>query len=137
MAGEEGVGARPCGPLGAPSSLQPFAPQLDDMLAMPARLPNLPRAAVVCHVTDEFGREAIVLPAQRLVAVGATPLVDRCQRTGQTVLCRRLPHPVLAFPRLPPRVGEAEEVEPWFAASRLRAATPLRPEVDEARLVGM
>src|ERR1043166_1521129 len=95
MAGEEGVEARPCEPLGARSSLQPFAPQLDDLLAMPAHLPNVPRAAVVCHVTDEFGREAIVLPAQRLGAVGATPLVDRCQRTGQTVLRRRLPPPVL------------------------------------------
>src|SRR5215471_719227 len=137
MAGEECVEACPCEPLGARSPFQPFAPQLDNLLAVPAHLPDVPRAAVVGHVTDEFRREAIVLPAQRLVAIGTTPLVDCCQRAGQAVLRRRLSHHVLASARLPPRVGEAEEVERWFAASRLRAATPPWPEVDEARLVGM
>src|SRR3981189_3780533 len=134
---QECVEARPCEPLGPRSPFQPLSPQLGDLLPIPVHLPDVPRAAVVRHVTDKLRRQAGVLPEQRPVAVVPAPIVDSCQRAGKAVLRRRLPHHVLALLRLHPRVGEAEKVERWFLAAWLRATATLWPEVEEAGLVGM
>src|SRR5438046_1915519 len=65
------------------------------------------------------------------------PVVDRYQCAREPALGRPLPHHVLTLPRLPPYVSEAEEVERWLLAVRMRATFSLRAEVDEARLVRM
>src|SRR3979411_2911958 len=132
---QECVEARPCEPHGPRSPFQPLSPQLGDLLPIPVHLPDVPRAAVVAHVTAQLQSQAGVLREQRPVAVVPTPVVDSCQRAGKAVLRRRLPHHVLALLRLHPRVGEAEKVERWFLAAWLRATATLWPEVDEARLV--
>jgi hypothetical protein len=73
-----------------------------------------------------------------LMPVDPTPSRNRRQRAGVTVLCRHLPHHILACPRLAPDVGEAEEGE--RGTIRLRMVSPIWSvvaEIDEARLVGM
>src|ERR1051326_5622948 len=50
---EERVEARPREPLGPCAPFQPFPPQLDDLLTISAHLPNVPRATIVGHMTDE------------------------------------------------------------------------------------
>src|SRR5437016_2210301 len=134
VAEQEHVEASPCEPLGARSPLKPFPPQLDDLLAIPAHLPDVPRAAVVGRVADELGSQASMLPKQRPMAVIPTPVVECSQRASKAVLRRRLSHHVLTPPRLHPGVGEAEEVERWSLAAWLPATTALRTEADEARL---
>src|SRR5712691_2591955 len=137
MAYEECVEACPCEPLGPRSPFQPLPPQLGDLLPIPVHLPDVPRAAVVGHMADELRSQAGVLPGQRPVAVVPTPVVDSCQRPSKAVLRRRLSHHVLTLLRFHPSMGEAEKVERWLLAARLRATAPLWAEVDEARLVGM
>ena len=66
------------------------------------------------------------------------PRGHRCQRAGVTLLCRYLPHNVLAPPRLSPYVAEAEKGE--RGTIRFRVVPPIwsvAAEIDEARLVGM
>src|SRR6202051_4692512 len=78
------------------------------------------------------------LVRDRLMPVAPTPVRNRRQRAGVTVLCRYLPHHILACPRLAPDVGEAEEGE--RGTIRLRMVSPIWSfvaEIDEARLVGM
>ena len=70
--------------------------------------------------------------------VDPTPGRDRCQRSGVAVLCRYLPHHILACPRPAPYVGEAKEGE--RGTIRLRMVSPIwsvAAEIDEARLVRM
>jgi hypothetical protein len=88
-------------------------------------------------MTDEYRRQPGALFACESMPVGPAPILDRGQRAGKTALGRHLPHHVLAFPRLSPRVGEAEEVERLCLAVWGRPAMTLRAEVDEARLVRM
>ena len=88
-------------------------------------------------MTGEYRRQPGALFACGPMPVGPAPILDRGQRAGKTVLGRHLPHHVLAFPRLSPRVGEAEEVERLCLAVWGRPAMTLRAEVDEARLVRM
>ena len=88
-------------------------------------------------MTDEYRRQPGALFACEPMPVGPAPILDRGQRAGKTALGRHLPHHVLAFPRLSPRVGEAEEVERLCLAVWGRPAMTLRAEVDEARLVRM
>src|SRR5258707_11348981 len=79
-----------------------------------------------------------VLVRNGLMPVVPTPGRHRRQRAGVTVLCRDLPHHILACPRLAPDVGEAEEAERGII--RLRMMCPIWSvvaEIDEARLVGM
>ena len=70
--------------------------------------------------------------------VDPTPGRNRRQRSGVTVLCRYLPHHILACPRLAPYVGEAKEGE--RGTIRCRMISPIWSvvaEIDEARLVRM
>ena len=72
------------------------------------------------------------------MSVVPAPVGNRRQRAGVTLLCRYLPHDVLAPPRLSPHVGEAEEGE--RCPIRFRIVLPIgsfAAEIDEARLVGM
>jgi hypothetical protein len=48
--------------------------------------------------------------------IDPTPSRHRRQRSGVTVLCRYLPHHILASPRLAPDVGEAEDLGPFLRA---------------------
>src|ERR1700730_869433 len=52
-----------------------------------------------------------LLIRDRLMPVAPTPGRNRRQCAGVTVLCRYLPHHILARPRLAPDVGKAEEGE--------------------------
>src|SRR5580692_5192392 len=52
-----------------------------------------------------------MLLGDRQMSVCPTPVADRRQRAGVTLLCRYLPHHVLTLPRLSPNVAEAEEGE--------------------------
>src|SRR5215471_16390102 len=79
-----------------------------------------------------------VLVRDGLMPVEPTPSRHRRQRSRVAVLCRYLPHHILACPRLAPDVGEAEEGE--RGTIRLRLVSPIWSvvaEIDEARLVGM
>ena len=65
-----------------------------------------------------------------------TPVTDRRQRAGVTLICRYLPHHVLTLPRLAPYVAEAEKGERCPIRVRVvLAAWSVAAEVDEARLV--
>src|SRR6204780_3482891 len=78
------------------------------------------------------------LVGDRLMPVARTPVRNRRQRAGVTVLCRYLPHHILACPRLAPDVGEAEEGE--RGTIRLRMVSPIWSvvaEIDEGGLAGM
>src|SRR6266436_10016075 len=97
----------------------------------------VPRDPIVGIVTIDYRRQPRVLFACRPMPVGPAPFLDRGQRAGKSTFGRRLPHHVLALPRLSPRVGEAEEVERLRLAVWRRPAMTLRAEVDEARLVRM
>src|SRR5579883_3385021 len=124
--------------LRARPAFQPFPPGLCDLSGVVAQLQHVPRDAVVGVVTHDLHREPRVLAAQRLMPVFPTPVTDRNQRPCEPALRRPLPNHILAARlRFPPRVGEAEEVERWPLAIRVRAALRLGPEVDEARFVGV
>src|ERR1700680_4130463 len=70
-----------------------------------------------------------VLVTDRLMPVVPTPIRHRRQCAGVAVLCRYLPHHILARPRLAPNVGEAEEGE--RGTIRLRMVSPIWPVVAE------
>ena len=53
-----------------------------------------------------------VLVGDGLMPVDPTPRRNRRQRSGVTILCRYLPHHILARPRLAPDVGEASADPP-------------------------
>src|SRR5450631_3581873 len=79
-----------------------------------------------------------VLVGDGQMPVAPTPIRNRRQRSGVTVLSRYLSHHILACPRLTPDVGEAEEGE--RGTIRLRMVSPIWSvvaEIDEARLIGM
>src|SRR5215471_10090058 len=79
-----------------------------------------------------------MLLGDRQMSVYPTPVSDRRQRAGITLLCRYLPHHVLTLPRLSPNVAEAEEDERCPARVRVVLAIwSVAAEIDEARLVGM
>ena len=87
-------------------------------------------------MTYKLRRQSSMLPAQQVMAVGPTPLIDCDQCAGKPALGRCLPHHILALARLPPGMGEAEKVEWWRLASWLHLAASWA-EVDEARLIRM
>src|SRR5215471_10069928 len=97
----------------------------------------VPRDAIIGIVTIDYRRQPGVLFACRPMPVGPAPFLDRSQRAGKSTFGRRLPHHVLALPRLSPRGGEAEKVKRLRLAVWRRPTTSLRAEVDEARLVRM
>ena len=79
-----------------------------------------------------------VLVSDRLMPLVPAPSRNRRQRSGVTVLCRYLPHHILACARPAPDVGEAEEGE--RGTIRLWMISPIWPvvaEINEARFVGM
>src|SRR5471030_1846418 len=96
------------------------------------------RYAVVGIVAPHHRGQMGVLVRDRLMPVVPTSIRHRRQCAGVAVLCRYLPHHILARPRLAPNVGEAEEGE--RGTIRLRMVSPIWPvvaEINEARLVGM
>src|SRR5438874_11440263 len=97
MAREERIEASPSEPLRPRPPFQPLPPYLDDLLAIPADLPNVSRAPIVGEVTCELRGQPLVLPAKKLMTVVPAPLLDGDQRAGKTVLRRRLPHHVLTL----------------------------------------
>src|SRR3984893_15302403 len=103
-----------------------------------ANLVGLDQAAVGDGDAPHHRAQMGALVRDRLMPVAPTPVCNRRQRAGVTVLCRYLPHHILACPRLAPDVGEAEEGE--RGTIRLRMVSPIWSvvaEIDEARLVGM
>src|SRR5215831_9984840 len=79
-----------------------------------------------------------MLFGDRQMSVCPTPVADRRQRAGVTLLCRYLPHHVLTLPRLSPNVAEAEEGERCPIRARVVLAIwSVAAEIDEACLVGM
>src|SRR5215472_2078760 len=79
-----------------------------------------------------------MLFGDRQMSVCPTPVGNRRQRAGVTLLCRYLPHHVLTLPRLSPNVAEAEKGERCPIRVRVVLAIwPVAAEIDEARLVGM
>ena len=138
VADEERVEAIPLEPLRSRAPFQPLMPRLRDLLAILLQPPIVSRDAVIGIVTPHHRRQMGVLVADGLMPVYPTPSRNRRQRSGVTVLCRYLPHHILACPRLAPDVGEAEEGE--RGTIRLRMVSPIWSvvaEIDEARLVGM
>ena len=86
------------------------------------------------HLRNQLG----MLLADRQMSVCPTPVADRRQRAGVTLLCRYLPHHVLSLPRLSPNVAEAEERERCPIRVRVVLATwSIAAEIDKACLVGM
>src|ERR1700738_4126389 len=117
---------------------QPFLPNPRDLIGVPAYSSKVARYAVVGIVTPHHRGQMGALVRDRLMSVAPTPVRNRCQRSGVTVLCRYLSHHILACPRLAPNVGKAKEGE--RGTIRLRMVSPIWSgvaEIDEARLVGM
>src|SRR5262249_33440745 len=79
-----------------------------------------------------------MLFGDRQMSVCPTPVADRRQRAGVTLLCRYLPHHVLTLPRLSPYVAEAEKGERCPIRVRVVLAIwSVAAEIDESRLVGV
>src|ERR1700747_1517791 len=104
---------------------QPFLPDPDDLIGVPAQSFDVARDAVVGIVAPHHHRQMGVLAPDGLMPVGPTPICNRRQRAGVTALGRYLPHHILACPRLAPRVGKAEEGE--RGTIRLRMVSPIWP----------
>ena len=86
------------------------------------------------HLRNQLG----MLLGDRQMSVCPTPIADRRQRAGVTLLCRYLPHHVLTLPRLSPNVAEAEEGERCPIRVRVVLAIwSVAAEIDKACLVGM
>ena len=86
------------------------------------------------HLRDQMS----MLLGDRQMPVFPAPVANRRQPAGVTLLCRYLPHDVLALSRLSPNVAEAEEGE--RRPIRFRVVFSIRSvaaEIDEARLVGV
>jgi hypothetical protein len=137
MTGEERFEVSPYEHPASRSTFQPLVPDPLNLIAILLDPPNVSRDAIVGIVTIEDRRQPGSLIACRPMPVGPAPFVDRGQRAGEAAFGRCSPHHVLAFPRLLPRVGEAEEVERLGLAVCGRPTMTLRAEVDEARLVRM
>jgi hypothetical protein len=79
-----------------------------------------------------------MLLGDRPMPVVPTPVRDRRQCAGVTLLGRYLPHRVLTLPRLSPYVAEAEKGERCPIRVRVVLATwSVAAEIDETCLVGM
>ena len=102
---------------------QPFLPNPHDLIGVPAYSSKVARYAVVGIVAPHHRGQMGALVRDRLMPVAPTPVRHRRQRAGVAVLCRYLPHHILACPRLAPDVGEAEEGE--RGTVRLRMVSPI------------
>src|SRR5271167_4091416 len=117
---------------------QPLLPDPRDLIGVPAYSSKVASYAVVGIVAPHHRSQMDALVGDGLMPVDPTPLRNRRQRSGVTILCRYLPHHILSRPRLAPDVGKAEEGE--RGTIRLRMVSPTWPvvaEINEARLVGM
>ena len=136
MAREEIMESIPREP--TPPTRQPLLPNPGDMVGVPLQSPRVAGYAEVGIVAPHLRNQTSVLLGDRQMPVVPAPVGNRRQRAGVTVLCRYLPHHILARPRLSPYVAEAEEGE--RGAIRFRMVFPIwsfAAEIDEARLVGM
>src|SRR5262245_30063839 len=108
-----------------------------DLMGVPAKSSKVPRYAVVGIVAPHLHNQLGMLVGDRPMSVCPTPVGDRRQRAGVTLLCRYLPHHVLALPRLSPHVAEAEEGERCpIRVQVVLAIWSVAAEIDEARLSG-
>ena len=101
-------------------SRQPFLPDARDLVSVPAQSPIVARYAVVGIVAPHHRTQMVVLVADGPVPVGPTPVGDRCQCTGVTVLCRYLPYRVSACPSLAPYVAKAKKGERGLVRFRIQ-----------------
>src|SRR5262245_66442810 len=107
-------------------------------MGVPAKSSKVARYAVVGIVAPHLRNQLGMLLGDRQMSVCPTPVGDRRQRAGVTLLCRYLPHHVLALPRLSPDVAEAEEGERCPIRVRVVLAIwSVVAEIDEACLVGV
>ena len=107
-------------------------------MGVPAYSSRVTRYAVVGIVAPHHPSQMGVLVGDGPMPVDPTPGRNRRQRSGVTVLCRYLPHHILACPRPAPYVGEAKEGE--RGTIRFRMVSPIWSvvaEINEARLVRM
>ena len=93
------------------SARQPFLPDPFDLMGVPAEASKVARYAVVGIMAPHLRVQMSMLLGDRQVPVFPAPVANRRQRAGVTLLCRYLPHDVLALSRLSPDVAEAEEGE--------------------------
>ena len=107
-------------------------------MGVPAYSSKVASYAVVGIVAPHHRSQMAALVGDGLMSVAPTPLRNRRQRSGVTILCRYLPHHILSRPRLAPDVGKAEEGERGTIRPRVVSPTwPVVAEINEARLVGM
>src|SRR5262245_24379206 len=122
----------------APSPRQPFLPDPCNLVGVPAKSSEVARYAVVGIVAPHLCNQLGMLLGDRQMSVCPTPVGDRRQRAGVTLLGRYLPHHVLALPRLSPSVAKAEEGERCPIRVRVVLAIwSVAAEIDEACLVGV
>src|SRR6202162_2262231 len=108
---EEIIQSIPVEPTPTIPTRQPFLPDPDDLIGVPAHSFDVARDAVVGIVAPHHHRQMGVLVPDGLMPVGPTPICNRRQRAGVTALGRYLPHHILACPRLAPRVGVSRPAE--------------------------
>src|SRR5215813_6643991 len=107
-------------------------------MGVPAKSSKVPRYAVVGIVAPHLRDQLGMLLGDRQMSVCPTPVGDRRQRAGVTLICRYLPHHILTLPRLAPYVAEAEKGERRPTRVRVVLAIwSVAAEIDEARLVGV
>src|SRR5499427_4382433 len=122
----------------APPPRQPLLPDACDLMGAPAKSSKVARYAVVGIVAPHLRNQLGMLLGDRQMSVCPTPVGDRRQRAGVTLLGRYLPHHVLTLSRLSPNVAEAEEGERCPIRVRVVLAIwSVAAEIDEACLVGM
>jgi hypothetical protein len=91
----------------AAPSRQPLPPDPCSLVGVPDQSSKVASYAVVGIVAPHHCGQMNVLLGYRSMPVLPAPVRNRRQRAGVTLLCRYLPHDVLAFPRLSPYVAIA------------------------------
>jgi hypothetical protein len=118
----------------ASASSEPFLPDPQELVVVPANPPAVSRDAIVGAVPPDHPRQVSMLFAERAMQVLPAPFRYRSQRASITVFGRYLPNHVLTVPRQPPDVGEAKKVEGGPHRGGMPPAGAFEPEVYEAGL---
>ena len=118
----------------ASASGEPFLPDPQELVVVPANPPAVSRDAIVGAVPPDHPRQVSMLFPERTVQVLSTPFRYCSQSSGITVFGRYLPNHVLTTPRQPPDMGEAKEVEGGPHCGGMPPARAFEPEVYEAGL---
>src|SRR6476659_9288787 len=107
---EEIIQSIPVEPTPTIPTRQPFLPDPDDLIGVPAQSFDVARDAVVGIVAPHHHRQMGVLVPDGLMPVGPTPICNRRQRAGVTALARYLPHAWVK----PRKVNEVLSVSGWL-----------------------